>query len=247
MDEHDVQPADSLAVLRSAVEASAESVPVAGKMSEEERRSQRVSDSGLLAIGVHDVPEATVVLRGFTAAKYPEKVQAEGGVLAGGGARASEGFEAVSALLKAAGEQKAPDEDVLREQLVFDLTLVREPLKKAGAGRAAGCGEDRSLCEGARARRSSGWRRWSRGKVRMRTARCGSGAGGFGAERSGCRRCGSRRCLRCRGCRRSRLPQELIQVASLSKDMSTRREAIFWLGQSKDPKALAYLEKVVRE
>jgi HEAT repeat protein len=50
----------------------------------------------------------------------------------------------------------------------------------------------------------------------------------------------------------SRLPAdqgvpELIQVASTTKDTATRREAIFWLGQSKDPKALAYLEKVVKE
>jgi len=50
----------------------------------------------------------------------------------------------------------------------------------------------------------------------------------------------------------SRLPADqavpqLIQVASTSKDVATRREAIFWLGQSKDPKALEYLEKVVKE
>ena len=50
----------------------------------------------------------------------------------------------------------------------------------------------------------------------------------------------------------SRLPADqavpqLIQVASTSKDAATRREAIFWLGQSKDPKALEYLEKVVKE
>src|SRR5665213_2015655 len=50
----------------------------------------------------------------------------------------------------------------------------------------------------------------------------------------------------------SRLPAEqavpdLIQVASTSKDAATRREAIFWPGQSKDPKALEYLEKVVKE
>jgi len=29
--------------------------------------------------------------------------------------------------------------------------------------------------------------------------------------------------------------------------MATRHEAIFWLGQSKDPLALAYLEKLVKE
>jgi len=49
----------------------------------------------------------------------------------------------------------------------------------------------------------------------------------------------------------SRLPAdqavpELIQVASTTKDATTRKEAIFWLGQSKDPQALDYLVKVVK-
>jgi HEAT repeat protein len=49
----------------------------------------------------------------------------------------------------------------------------------------------------------------------------------------------------------SRLPAEqavpeLIQVASTTKDATTRKEAIFWLGQSKDPRALEYLVKVVK-
>jgi HEAT repeat protein len=49
----------------------------------------------------------------------------------------------------------------------------------------------------------------------------------------------------------SRLPAdqavpELIQVASTTKDATTRKEAIFWLGQSKDPRALDYLVKVVK-
>ena len=50
----------------------------------------------------------------------------------------------------------------------------------------------------------------------------------------------------------SRLPEQeaatqLIALASSSKDTATRREAIFWLGQSKDPRALSYLEKLVQQ
>ena len=50
----------------------------------------------------------------------------------------------------------------------------------------------------------------------------------------------------------SRLPANegvprLVQLASTTKDPATRREAIFWLGQSRDPQALAYLEKLVTQ
>ena len=50
----------------------------------------------------------------------------------------------------------------------------------------------------------------------------------------------------------SRLPAdqgvpELIHVASTSSNIATRREAVFWLGRSKDARALAYIEKVARE
>lgn len=43
------------------------------------------------------------------------------------------------------------------------------------------------------------------------------------------------------------LQQEIAAVRTPTWDAATRREAIFWLGQSKDPKALEYLEKVVKE
>jgi HEAT repeat protein len=50
----------------------------------------------------------------------------------------------------------------------------------------------------------------------------------------------------------SRLPADeattqLIAVADTSKDMSVRKQAIFWLGQSDDPKALDYLTKLLKQ
>jgi HEAT repeat protein len=50
----------------------------------------------------------------------------------------------------------------------------------------------------------------------------------------------------------SRLPAdqaatELIRVASTSNDPVVRHEAVFWLGQTKDARALDYLEKLAKQ
>jgi len=50
----------------------------------------------------------------------------------------------------------------------------------------------------------------------------------------------------------SRLPEDeaatqLIAVADTSKDAAVRKQAIFWLGQSSDPKALDYLTKLLKQ
>jgi HEAT repeat protein len=50
----------------------------------------------------------------------------------------------------------------------------------------------------------------------------------------------------------SRLPSDeaaaqLIAVADSSKDPIVRRQAIFWLGQSNDPRALEYLTKLLKQ
>jgi len=48
----------------------------------------------------------------------------------------------------------------------------------------------------------------------------------------------------------SQLPREegvplLLQTARTNRNPVVRREAIFWLGQSKDPRALAFFEEVL--
>jgi HEAT repeat protein len=38
---------------------------------------------------------------------------------------------------------------------------------------------------------------------------------------------------------------KLIEVAKTNRNYVVRKEAIFWLGQSEDPRALAYIEEVL--
>jgi HEAT repeat protein len=40
---------------------------------------------------------------------------------------------------------------------------------------------------------------------------------------------------------------QLIAVADSSKDPAVRRQAVFWLGQSSDPRALEYLTKILKQ
>jgi len=50
----------------------------------------------------------------------------------------------------------------------------------------------------------------------------------------------------------SQLPKDesitqLIRVAGTNSNPTVRKEAFFWLGQSQDPRALAYLEQILRK
>ncbi len=38
---------------------------------------------------------------------------------------------------------------------------------------------------------------------------------------------------------------QLIRVARTNRNPQVRKQALFWLGQSKDPRALAYIEEVL--
>jgi len=241
---NDVRPADSVRVLTAAIEASLAELPGPGTERDvakvQERRVRRVQDSGVLALGLHDTPEATPALRKFTAITYPTSVREKAAFWLAN-ERGRQGFEAVRDLLH------SDKDDAFRTKLVFDLTLVKgdakhdatdellalaknEPsgnvkkqalfwLAQEASKKAAGAVPD------ARIVRALGESAQNDPEVSMRKSAV------FAL---------------------SRLPEEqgvpeLIQVASTAKDSATRREAIFWLGRAKDPRALAYLEKVVKE
>jgi len=241
-----ISPVDSVRTLKKIVEANIVAAgsretsaggDSQGTTREVERSRRRVQDTGISAIALTDTPEATSALRSFTATSYPEQVR-ERAAFWLANERGSEGFKAVSELLR------NDHDDALREKLVFDLTLVKGDSKSAAID---------ELIATAKSDASP--------KVR-------SQAQFWLAQVAGKKAGGDPRIVQTLSHQAtddpdtairksavfalSRLPAEqgipeLIQVASTSKDAATRREAIFWLGQSKDARALAYLEKVVRE
>jgi hypothetical protein len=223
----DVRPADSVRTLAALVDAGT-TVDVHGRAK---------VDSVLVAIAVEDTPEAMPALREFTAAKYAEPVREKSAFwLANEGGR--EGLDAVTALLK------SEKDDAFREKLVFDLTLVRGDAKKAATDELLTLAKDEPSSR-VRAK-AQFWLAQMAGRKLDGDPRI---AGMLSATAKNDPEAAMRKSA---VFALSRLPEDqavpqLIQVASTTKDLSTRREAIFWLGQKKDPRALAYLEKVVKE
>jgi HEAT repeat protein len=241
-----VTPVDSVRTLKKIVEAN---IVAAGSVTtqadddarratrEAERSLRRVQDSGIVAIALTDTPEATSALRSLTATTYPEQVR-ERAAFWLANERGSEGFKAVSELLR------NEHDDVLREKLVFDLTLVKGDSKSAAIDELI-----------ATAKSDASPKVRSQAQFWLAQV-AGKKAGGDPRIVQTLRQQASddpdAAIRKSAVFALSRLPEEqgvpeLIQVASISKDAATRHEAIFWLGKSKDPRALAYLEKVVRE
>ena len=237
----DVRPADSVRVLERAVDASVADAPAADTERDvkrvEDRRVRRIQDSGILAIALHDAPEATPALRGFTATKYPEAVREKAAFWLAN-ERGREGLEAIVTLLK------SDKDDAFRVKLVFDLTLVKDDAKKDATD---------ELLALAKSDPAPKVRSQAQFWLAQQVAKKAEGDPRIVSTLGDAARNDPEAAMRKSAVfALSRLPAEqgvpeLIQVASTSKDAATRREAIFWLGQSKDPKALAYLEKVVKE
>ena len=244
-----VHAADSVAVLKSAVEASIAQEPLTVPSSsagdsareaarEEARKVRRVYDGGMTAIALTDGPEATAALREWTAAKYPLAVRDKAAFWLAN-ERGREGFETVSSLLK------SDKDDALRQKLVFDLTLVRGESQKAAVDALIAAAKTDAAPKVKS--QAQFWLAQMAGKKML-----GGNAEAVRVLTDEARNDPEASMRKSALFALSRLPEEqgvpeLIQVASSNKDAATRKEAIFWLGKAKDPRALAYLEKVVKE
>jgi len=252
-----VNPADSVKTLRSVVEASiaeaakasaAKLAPVTTTDRERarierdmqrapEREFRRMQDRGMTAIAFTNIPEATAALKSFTAASYPPNVREKAAFWLAN-ERGVEGFKTDAELVK------SDKDDAFREKLVFDLTLV----KGASRGAAIDALIAVAKTDSAQKVRSQAqfWLAQMAGKKLVddsRIARALNDSAEDDPEVA---------IRKSAVFALSRLPAdqgvpELIQVASSSKDATTRKEAIFWLGRSKDPRALEFLEKVVKQ
>jgi hypothetical protein len=229
---NDVTPADSVRVIATAIDTA-----IAAQTAGAESKSRMPLDSGLLVIALEDAPEALPALHGFTAAKYPLNVREKAAFWLVN-ERGREGFDIVSRLAK------NDKDDAFREKLTFDLTLVKGDSKKAATDELL----ELAKSDPAPKVRSQAqfWLAQMVGKKLDGDPRI---VGALGDSAQNDPNVAIRKSA---VFAISRLPAgqavpELIQVASTTKDAATRKEAIFWLGQSKDPKALEYLEKVVKE
>ncbi|HEX7088378.1 MAG TPA: HEAT repeat domain-containing protein [Vicinamibacterales bacterium] len=193
---------------------------------EDEREGRRMSRDGLLAaVALHDDPEADVSLRGFVQAGQPRALRRKAAFWLGA-VRGEAGAATVEQLARNDGDAE------FREHLTFVLTLTGER------------GID-TLIDLARTDRNAGVRRQALFWLGQK-----AGDRAIGEIERAVDDPDSK--IRTQAVfALSRLPADegvprLIAVARTHRDPHVRKQAMFWLGQSGDPRALQFFEDVLR-
>ncbi|HET6899010.1 MAG TPA: HEAT repeat domain-containing protein [Vicinamibacteria bacterium] len=212
----DVKPAESLALLSSLVLASGD----------ESSARDKVTDSALMAIAVHDGPAADDVLERFIAPSQPERIRKKTAFWMGN-MRGRRGYEALDRLVR-----EDPSEKV-REQGVFALSLSEVPEAADAMIRVAQ--KDAS----AHVRGQALF--WLGQKAGKKAVAAITDAIADDPETEVKKKAVFAL---------SQLPKEegvpmLIQVAKTNRNPEVRKQAMFWLGQSGDSRALAYFQEVL--
>ena len=190
-------------------------------------QSQR-SSGAVLAIALHADPAADQALEQLAGPAESDQVRRQA-IFWLGNARGQRGFEVVSRILR-----EDPN-DKIREHAIFALTQSQEPEAMNAVVRAAH--DDKSPHVRGQALF------WLAQKAAQKTAQAAiSDAIANDPETEVKKRAVFAL---------TQIPAGegvplLIQVARNNQNAAVRKQAMFWLGQSKDPRALAYIEEVLK-
>jgi HEAT repeat protein len=212
----DVKPAESVAFLGEYVRD--ENLGGHGRHS--------VGNEALMAMALHDGPEAQAALESFTAPEQPEELRKQAAFWLGV-ARGKEGFAALQRMAK-----NDPSSEV-RAHVAFALSVSREPAALEEMIRMAH--DDAS---GHVRGQAIFWLAQKAGKRAV-----GAIEGAIANDPDTDVKKQAVFAL-------SQLPKDegvpkLIQVAENNRNPEVRKQAMFWLGQSQDPRALSFFEKVL--
>jgi HEAT repeat protein len=212
----DVKPAESLALLSSLVLASPD----------EATGRDKVTDSAIMAIAVHDGPAADDVLERFIAPSQPERIRKKTAFWMGN-MRGRRGYEALSRLVR------EDPSDKVREQGVFALSQSEVPEAVDAMIRVAQ--KDGSTHVRGQALF------WLGQKAGKKAVTAITGAITDDPETEVKKKAVFAL---------SQLPKEegvprLIEVAKTNRNPEVRKQAMFWLGQSGDSRALAFFQEVL--
>ena len=212
----DVKPAESVAFLGEYVHD--ENLGGRGRHS--------VGNEALMAIALHDGPEAQAALESFTAPAQPEELRKQAAFWLGV-ARGKEGFMALQRMAK-----NDPSSEV-RGHVAFALSVSKEPGALEEMIRMAH--EDES---GHVRGQAIFWLAQKAGKRAV-----GAIEGAIANDPDTDVKKQAVFAL-------SQLPKDegvpkLIQVAENNRNPEVRKQAMFWLGQSRDSRALNFFEKVL--
>ena len=214
-----VNAAESIRYLQGVAQAVG-----AGAARDEIRRA----DGAVSAIALHADPAADQALDQLVAPAEPEQVRRQA-LFWLGQARARRGFEIVSRVLR------EDPSDKIREHAIFALTQSREPGALDAVVRAAH--DDKS----PRVRGQALF--WLAQRAGQRVAQEAI-ANAIASDPETEVKKKAVFAL-------TQIPNgdgvpALIQVARTNQNAAVRKQAMFWLGQSKDPRALAYFEEVLK-
>ena len=186
----------------------------------------RHADSVFMAVAHHGDPAADAVLAGFARPERPEEIRKKAAFWMGA-ARGRPGYEALARLV----HEDASDR--FREHVVFALSICHEPAAVD------------TMLEVARRDRSSGVRGqalfWLGQKAGKKAADGITRAIEEDPETDVKKKAVFAL---------SQLPKDegvplLLKTARTNRNPAVRRDAFFWLGQSNDPRALAFFEEVL--
>ncbi len=212
----DVKPAESVAFLGEYVR----------KENVEGHGRRWIGNEALMAIALHDGPEAEAALQYFTAPTQPEDLRKQAAFWLGA-ARGKEGFTALQRMAK-----DDPSTEV-RAHVAFALSISKETAALEEIIRMAH--ED----ESGHVRGQAIF--WLAQKAGNRAVSAIEGAIANDPDTDVKKRAVFAL---------SQLPKDegvpkLIQVAANNRNPEVRKQAMFWLGQSQDPRALGFFEKVL--
>jgi len=213
---NDVKPAESVAMLATLV----------GPGFRDDGESRKPAHGALAAIAMHADAAADRALESFIAPSQPEKLRSQAAFWLGS-ARAASGLRLLEGVAKNDPSPK------VREQVAFAYSVSREPAALDDLIRMAHDDESSHVRGQALF--------WLAHKAGQRAA---------GAITDAIENDPDTDIKRSAIFALTQMPHDqgiplLLQVARTNKNPAVRKQAFFWLGQSKDPRALAFFEEVL--
>jgi HEAT repeats len=201
---------------------------LAGLVSQPSQQSRTV-EGALMAIGFHAAPEATGALEQIASSSSSEHTREQAAFWLGV-ERGHDGFVALKTL-----ENKSADDPRFREKLAFDFSQNSDP------------GAEDELLHMAKFDSEAKVRGQALFWIAQKAGKRATGALNDAIQNDPETDVKKKAVFAL-----SQLPKDegipqLIHVADTNSNLAIRKEAFFWLGQSQDPRALAYLEQVLKK
>ena len=206
-----------------------ESIAFLADLVNQPSESHKVLEEALLAISFHAAPEATSALEQIASSSAPEHTREQAAFWLGV-QRGHDGFVALKSL-----ENKSTDDARFREKLTFDFTQNSDP------------GAEDELLHMAKFDADGKVRGQALFWIAQKAGKRATGALTDAIQNDPETDVKKKAVFAL-----SQLPKDegipqLIHVADTNSNLAVRKDAFFWLGQSQDPRALAYLEQVLKK